>query len=251
MTTLHPMRGLLESLTSEWQALLRAPNAAAESARLADIEPALAQGGVAGAVAGVTWRSYRPVGDGGLALSALLRQAGSPLAARALLQALLPRLAAENVYTPTYGHQLDEHWQSPADTAADLVAECFAAIKRHAGEDRQDVDRLLVGQAARRLRTARQARRRQLSRTTTIGPSHASWAARGLDDALTTAERVAQVLVEAVQGGRIAPAQASLVYAARVKGIPASEVGRRHGMAPRAIYYALERAEQHLVGSLA
>ncbi len=245
------MSGLLDGLSGEWQALLRAPGAAAEAARLAELEPALARGGMAGAVAALTWCSYRPVGDGGQVLSALLRQAASPLAARALLQALLPRLAVENVYTPTYGHQLDEHWQSPTDTAADLVAECFAAIKRHAGEDRHDVDRLLVGQAARRLRTARQARRRQLARTTALGPSHASRAARGLHDARTTAERVAQVLVEAVQGGRIAPAQASLVYAARVKGVPASEVGRCHGMAPRAIYYALERAEQRLVGSLA
>ena len=42
-------------------------------------------------------------------------------------------------------------------------------------------------------------------------------------------------------------ADARLVYGTRVKGLPASEVGRRAGMPPGAVYYALARAERALL----
>ena len=253
------MEALRARLDQEWRQVLRSEGARSEAGRLCRAEPELRRppgcpgpgepaACLATAVAGACWRGYRPSDQTAQLLSALLRQAGSALAARALLQAMLPRLSAENVYTPTYGHGLEEHWQSTQDTAADLVAECFAAIKRHAGEDRETVDRLLVREAARRLRTARQARYRDLTRTAPLDVATAPPVRR---DDRSAAEQLAQVLVQAVQVGRLARADASLLYAARVKGMPASEVGRCHGLAERAVYYALSRAERCLVSGAA
>ncbi|HET9061093.1 MAG TPA: hypothetical protein VFN61_14330, partial [Acidimicrobiales bacterium] len=192
----------------------------------------------------VRWSGFRPTPRGGAVLSALLRQAGDPLAARTLLQALLPRLRCENVYTATFGHRLPEHSQEPSDTAADLVTECYAAIVRHAGEDRSDVDRLLVREAARRLRTARQGVHRYRSRTLVLS-GEAMVPTTGLfTSARSGPEWLATAVVEAARKGQIDLVDARLVYEARVKGVPASEIGRRHGYGPGKVYPALARAER-------
>jgi DNA-directed RNA polymerase specialized sigma24 family protein len=247
-----PATNIFDRLEQDWRRSLRSPAVHDEAEAWAVAEPALSGAGSAGeVVARVTWEGYHPSADGALVLSALLRQARSPLAARALLQALLPRIRAERVQTATYGHGVGESWPRPADTVADLVAECFAAIARHAGEDRGDVDRVIVGQAARRLRTARQAQRRHQSRTVALLPGHCALATGDISCARSRAELLAGALVEAVRGSRLTADQARLLYAARVKGIPASEVGRSHGLPPKAVYYALARAERTLLVSLA
>ena len=50
--------------------------------------------------------------------------------------------------------------------------------------------------------------------------------------------------MEAVPVSRLSTFEASLVYGTRVKGLSASEVGRRSGLRPKAVYYALARAER-------
>jgi DNA-directed RNA polymerase specialized sigma24 family protein len=195
----------------------------------------------------VRWDGCRPSAVGANVLSALLRRASGPLAARILLQALLPRIRAERVVLPKYGHGVGERWQSPQDTVGDLVAECYCAITRHAGEDHQDVARLVLQEAARKLRTARQRQRRYQQRTVRLepadlrGPTADLWAAR------SSAEWLAGAVVEAVRSGRLADHQARLIYATRVEGLPASEAGRREGLPPKAVYYALAKAEQQLL----
>jgi DNA-directed RNA polymerase specialized sigma24 family protein len=184
-------------------------------------------------------------------LAALLRQAADPLAARTLLQALLPRIKVERVISPQYGHGIGEGWQQPADTVADLVAECFTAVKRHAGEDRDDVARVVIQEATRKLRTARQAQRRYHERTVLLVPDHSVHACAELSVARSGAEWLAAVLAEAVRSRHLSKTDARLVYATRVKGLPASEVGRRTGMPPKAVYYALARAERNLLGRAA
>jgi DNA-directed RNA polymerase specialized sigma24 family protein len=199
------------------------------------------------ALSPVTWDGYEPVGRGAEVLSALLRLATSPAAARALLQALLPRLRAERVLVPAYGHGIGERRQAAADTMADLVAECFAAIVRHAGEDRDDVARLLVQEATRKLRTSRRAQHRYQERTVPMPAAHDGWATTDLAASRSSAEWLAVALTDAVRSQSLTAAQARLVYATRVRGVPASEVGRHHGMRPRAVYYALARAESALL----
>jgi DNA-directed RNA polymerase specialized sigma24 family protein len=195
-------------------------------------------------VASVTWDGYRPSPQSASVLTALLRQATTYAVARALLQALLPRLKAERVSTPTYGHGVGQSWPRPADTAADLVAEAFAAITHHAGEYAEDVARLVVREAARRLRTARQAQHRYQTRTVALLPDHAGHTPADLMSARSAPEWLAAALLDVVRTGRLSAGDARLVYAARVTGLPASEVGRRQGMPPKAVYYALARAER-------
>ncbi|MGH9105377.1 MAG: hypothetical protein ACRDZX_05985 [Acidimicrobiales bacterium] len=240
-------------LDHEWDRLSTSPAMQEEARGWAAVEPALG-GGAAEALARVSWSGYRPSAPGALVLAALLRRAHRPLTARALLQALLPRIRAERVGTPTYGHGVGESWPRPADTAADLVAESFAAICRHAGEDRKEVDRLIVGEASRRLRTARQAQRRWWARTVALsGVSPGPCLPGGrceLTSARSGAEWLAGAVVEAFQAGRLEPQQAALLYATLVMGLPASEAGRRQAMAPRAVYHALESAEKVLLAGL-
>jgi DNA-directed RNA polymerase specialized sigma24 family protein len=151
------------------------------------------------------------------------------------------------VLLPAYGHGIGESGPACADTVADLVAECFAAIRRHAGEDRVDVPRLLVQEATRKLRTVRRAQHRYHERTVPIPVAHDGWAATDLTASRSSAEWLAVALTDAVRSGSLTAAQAALVYATRVKGVPASEVGRHHGMRPRAVYYALAQAESALL----
>ncbi|HTW09510.1 MAG TPA: hypothetical protein VME46_18530 [Acidimicrobiales bacterium] len=248
-----PAGTVFDRLEREWEQLARSPLMQAEAARWADREPALAPGRLgAGAVVGaVAWCGYEPGPGGQAVLSALLRVSLSPLAARALLQALLPRLRAERVNSPTYGHGLGEHSCFPSDTAAQLVAECYVGIRRHAGEDRTDVHRLLVTRAVRRLRTARQVQRRYQSRTVVLARPDLVEGSVAAREALSEAEHLAGVVVSALQTGRLSLAQARLVYAARVQGWPAAVVGRATGMPPRAVYHALSRAEQAVAASVA
>jgi hypothetical protein len=242
---------IFESLEKEWRWTSRCQAAQDEARRWGAIEPVLRCHSVDEVVSRVAWAGYRPSGGSAAVLSALLRLAGSPLAARALLQALLPRIRIEKVATPTYGHGLGESWPRPSDTAADLVAECFASIKRHAGEHNPNVDRLVVREGARRLRTARQGQRRWQCRT--VGaelPELSALCPAGLLEARSGPEWLAAAVLDAVRAGALDASQARLLYAARVKGVPASEVGRCAGLAERAIYYALAQAERALVASL-
>jgi DNA-directed RNA polymerase specialized sigma24 family protein len=238
---------IFDRLEREWRVLVRLPASRAEARAWGASEPALRGADARQVIAGVDWHGFQPSAPGSLVLSALLRQAASPLVARALLQALLPRIRSERVQTPTYGHGVGEHWLSASDTVADLVAECFVAITEHAGEDRDDVDRLIVGRAARRLRTARQAQRRYQSRHVVLAGGHVAMPAGELSGALSAAEWLASAIVDAVRADRITSSQARLVYATRVQGVPASEAGRAQGLAPKAVYYALARAEEALV----
>lgn len=240
------------ALASEWRGLYRSPGSLVALGRWQSAEAALTPFADLGAVvAGVTWEGYRASPAALPVLRALLHLADDTLAARTLLQALLARARAERVATGRFGHGLDEHRQDPADTQADLVAECFAAIKRHAGEDHPDVARLVVQEATRKLRTARQAQRRYNDRHGALGPGEAACGSSGMLDARTCAEWLATAVCTAVSDGRLSPDQARLVYATRVKGLPASETGRAVGLAPKKIYYALSRAERAFVAGAA
>jgi DNA-directed RNA polymerase specialized sigma24 family protein len=244
--------GIFESLEREWRRLSARPQMTAHSQRWAAAEPVLGGCGDAGAIIRLaTWQGRQPSAETAEVLRALLRQSPDPLAARTLLQALLPRIRAERVLSPKYGHGVGEAWQQPVDTVADLVAECFVAVMRHAGEDHDDVARLVLQEATRKLRTARQAERRYRQRTVLLVQDHAGCGAHDLSAARSGAEWLATALLEAVRSRRLSKTEARLVYAARVKGLPASDVGRRAGMRPKAVYYALARAERALLSRAA
>lgn len=235
------------ALEREWEHLAISAKMRASEPRWWAAEPTLA-GLHAGEIVGrVRWVGYWPCPEGAAVLSSLLRLAVCPFAARSLLQALLTRIRAENVYTRSFGHGVGDTWRRPADTAADFVAECFAAIRRHAGEDRREVPQLVVREAARRLRTARQAELRHQKRTLALASSEGALVPTGLYSGRSGAEWLASAVLDALHRGLISQRQAILVYATRVKGLPASEVGRDQGLPPRAVYHALAVAERALL----
>lgn len=242
---------IFAALDREWARLARRPEMASALQRWAQRCPCLAGARSAQElVARAHWHGYAATPESRPVLRALLVLAGDELAGRALLQALLPRLRAERVDSPRFGHRLGEHAQSAADTAADLVAECYGALRRHAGEDHADVARLVVQEATRKLRTARQAQRRYQERHCVPSGLEAMAPASLSSSARTDAEWLALAVCRAVRSGALPLDQARLLYAARVKGEPACEVGRQHGLRPKAVYYALARAEQaFLVGA--
>ncbi len=184
-------------------------------------EPALERClGASGIIRSVRWQGRRPTDEGARVMAALERQAADPFAARTLLQALLPRIRAERVLLPKYGHGIGEAWQRPADTMADLVAECFVAVKRHAGEDRDDVARLVLQEATRKLRSARQVQRRYYLRTDLLLPDHPRYATADLSVARSPAEWLAAALTDAVRSHQLSKGEARLVYGARAKACP-------------------------------
>jgi hypothetical protein len=243
---------LFTSLDVEWRRTARSALAARHVEAWGLCEPVLAaHAGLASVVAAVTWDGYRPRGPSAEVLGALLRLAADALAARTLLQALVPRLRAEKVLSPRFGHGVGEQAVSPADTMADLVSESWAAIRRHAGQDHPDVARLVVQEATRKLRTARQAQRRYQQRNTQWEPGLAARCSQDLGAARSGAEWLAVALCDAVRSKALSAAQARLVYATRVQGLTVSEAARTQGYGLKAVYHALARAEQAFVSRAA
>jgi hypothetical protein len=182
-------------------------------------------------------------------LAALLRQADDALATRAVLQAILPGLSK----MPWAGSNLvgdGRRWVNLRDVDADLVACAWEEIHRRAGQTHSHPAKVLIGAVHRRLRTWREAHERCAARSTTFDwELHAPGV--DLEWARPPAERLAARLVTAVAGGAISTEQARLIFATAVAGLPAAEVGRREGLAPRAIYFALSRAETNLARTCA
>ncbi|MGC8627116.1 MAG: hypothetical protein ACP5VR_06080 [Acidimicrobiales bacterium] len=253
---------IFDRLDDEWWRVSRSSASMWVARELAAANPALAGcTNLADVVSLVRWEGLYPTEAAKRVLEALLRQASCPLVARALLQALLPRIRREKVTLPMYGHGLSEHCQDPCDTMSDLVAECYAAICRHSGEEHHHVARLVVQEAVRRVRTARQGQRRYQQRTQPLtevleaqaacAPSSGWGLEVDLWRARTSAEWLASAVVDALRSGHMTLEEARLLCAVRVWGFRASEAGRRERLPKKAVYYALSRAEQALVRKMA
>jgi hypothetical protein len=223
------------SLDREWDRISASPSATDQLAGWAGVEPVLA--------------GYRTPRDVLAAIAApdcaelahellrcLLRQAGDPLAARSFLQAVLPALRAARVWPPEQDH------------SADRVAATWEAIRMHAGESPQYPARFIVRIAERRLRTGREARRREAQRLAVLPPDpEGVGAAVELDDARTAAEQVAIRVRDAFRSGMLTAAQARLLFATAVVGLRASDAARVEGLRCRSVYRALDAAEAALI----
>ena len=171
-------------------------------------------------------------------LGALLRSADDPLAARTLLQAVLP--GVKGVLARGFnGQRLGLAHQRDAD--AELVGATWEAIRAHAGESPRLPARYVIGVAVRSLRTRHQAEGRRQERVVALDPERHGPGVE-LDAARTGAEQLAARLVEAVRSGGLATEPARLLYATGVVGLRAVDAGHQAGLGPRAVYHALARA---------
>lgn len=240
---------LYAALDAEWAALAATASATQHLAGWCAREPAL--GGsttatelVAAVVADRRW------GRGDPRLAALVRLAVDNLAARAVLQCVVPGLRAEPMRCRRHHWSLADPVDDLADVTAELVGAAWEAIRARAGTTLADPENTLVRAAAEKLRTRRRAEARTRARTVPL----AGMAEAGqvdVEDARSTAERVMVTLVDAVRAETVTARQADLLYNVRVARISGREAGRRYGMTPGQVFYAVGVAETALQRAIA
>jgi hypothetical protein len=234
---------LFAALDAEWAALATTAQAAQHVAGWCVREPALAGSTpmelVVAVVADRRWGRADP------RLTALVRLAADDLAARAVLQCVLPGLRAEPMYCRRHHWSLADPADDLADVTAELVGAAWEAIRARAGTTLADPENTLVRAATEKLRTRRRAEARTRARTVPlVGMAVAGQV--DVDDARSAAERVMVTLVDAVRAETVTARQADLLYNVRVARISGREAGRRYGMTPGQVFHALSVAETAL-----
>jgi len=228
---------LFRALEAEWVVLGENNRARARLAAWATREPVLRGFGSPAEVV-VFCNARRDVGSANDVLGALLRVAGSdPLGARAVLQAVLPALAglARRARAATVSEPGDsELWDQ------EVVALAWEQITALADSPPRWPAMAIVNLTWTRLRTAIDRHRRNLWCCATVPdePVHG--------DVRSTADQLADVLVEAVRRGTISRDAAAVVLRTRVLGFSPAETARATGRSPAWVYKQRERAERSL-----
>lgn len=233
---------LIGALQDEWGAVADSSRYREALGRWQVTEPDLA--GFSSPAGVVVWcraqpdprEANRPVG-------ALLRVAGDPLAARTLLQLIIPGL------TVRIGRAMGREAQCRrmAGVKDELVQEVVAAawerIVALAGTSPKWPACVLVEGAWRRVRQRRETARACQRR---LWPLEAAREAVDAEWTRTTAEELTVCLIEAVREGRLQPGQAGVVYTTRVLGVPPKALAGRCGPDERAVRARRARAERTL-----
>ncbi|MEW6470936.1 MAG: hypothetical protein AB1679_01580 [Actinomycetota bacterium] len=235
---------LFRSLDVEWTRLGGTAAARAALARWATQEPVLADLDDPAAVVEVCRRHKDPERCNAV-VGALLRLADDDLAARTLLQALLPGLltrAARGTWLARPTSQCSTLWDGPEELGQELVAELWQRIRTLAGTSPRFPACALVEGAWRRVRQRSEtARARCTVPLSEVGPA-ASEARPGR----STAEALTVCLVDAVRRQRLGPTQAGLVYTTRVLGHPTSVLVGPFGPDRQAVRARRARVERKL-----
>jgi hypothetical protein len=235
MDTLNPFR----AITREWATLGHSAPARRALRRWREAEPVLA--GFASPAEVVARCQQR--GDSRAAnalLGALLRLADEELAARTVLQAVLPSLAARAWRRRSDGAGL---WDDVGELDAEMVALALERIAELAGTSPEWPSQAIVEVAYARLRWAAQAARRRRLDTVPLEAFHDLAAAEpdGIDDDF------AGVLLDAVASGGLRRRDAALIYATRVLGFSPAELAAHQRRDVRAVRSQRARAERTLV----
>jgi hypothetical protein len=248
------------ALDAEWSALAGTAPAGQHLHRWLQREPTLAGPTtpadlVAAVVVDRRWGRADP------RLAALVRLAADDLAARAVLQCVLPGLRAEPLRYHRYHWRLAGPGDDLDDVTVELVGAAWEAIRARAGTTLADPENTVVRAAAEKLRTRRRAEARTrarslpLARTGDGGPAGVHDArttgvrdarTTGVHEARTTAERVMVALLDAIRAETVTARQADLVFNVRVARISGRDAGRRYGMTPGQVFHALSVAETAL-----
>jgi len=219
-------------LNDEWARIADTPTARAALAAWSAREPALV--GFLSPAEVVT--RHKEAGPAGGVQAALLRLAEDGLAARTLVQMLLPRLRAE-----AEARRMGHGWYlSGADATTELVGHLWELIALGVGADCSDPGRRLVDRAVMVVRTELRARRREAARSAEF--SEASAPPVELHDARTTAERLSAVLADSHRAGRLGRRDARLLLAV-ASGLDVRSAGAAVGLSgPFAAYHQFRRA---------
>lgn len=200
----------------------------------AAVEPALA--GVTSGV-GALRRCQRP-GDpsAGGALAALLRHAADPLAARLVLAAIVPGLAARSA-------ELVRRWGGErAEVDQAMLAAAWEVIGELAGTTTPHAAGTVLGRTRDRVRSALRRQARELGRAC---PTTAELVDARAERAACTSDGHLHVAI-GIRRRSVRQETAALVYATRFFGITPSELAIQTGVSAAAIRMRLARAEAAL-----
>jgi hypothetical protein len=232
------MDTVFDQLDREWLALIRRPSSAAALADACDLA------GVASLLELVPAmrRADPPMADAVLAHLARQAHGGSEVAARAVLQILVPgtcRLAAK-------------WWAlgSSEDRAAAAVAAVFGRIRRY------PIDRRPSRIAANILMDANQdlarAARCLVAEYDTVIPLEPElFIDRAEEPWITPAEELREVITDAIAAGRVPRDWAALIVATLIEGIDLPTIARRTGTPVRTLQWRRRHAEAALVAGAA
>jgi hypothetical protein len=233
---------LFEALDAEWAAVGAGSAARAAFERWAMVEPALA-GMASPAEAVRSCRAATPAAAAAI-LGALLRHAGEPLAARAVLQAVVPALRTLAARRAGGSRQLTRQaWEAGDDFEADVVEVALRRIAALAGTSPTWPAQAICESTWITLRSA-------LVRSSRWGTP------ASLDDdvadvvaspARSGAEALTLAVVDAVRAQRLAVDDARVIYATRVLGHTPAELASAQGRNARALRAQRVRAERRLV----
>ncbi len=233
---------LFEALDAEWAVVGASPQAQVAFGRWAMVEPALA-GMASPAEAVRSCRAATPAAAAAV-LGALLRHAGEPLAARAVLQAVVPalrKLAGRRVggsRQPTR-----QAWEAGEDFEADVVEVALRRIGALAGTSPTWPAQAICESTWITLRAALV----RSSRWGTFESLNDEVANLVASPARPGAEALALAVVDAVGAQRLAVDDARVIYATRVLGHSPAELASAQGRAVRAVRAQRVRAERRLV----
>jgi hypothetical protein len=234
MDTPNPFR----SLAREWAALGNTASARTALRRWAETEDVLAGFTSPTEVVASCQRRGDPRAANAV-LGALLRLADDPLAARAVLQAVLPSLAARAWRRRWDGSSL---WDDVGELDAEMVVVAMERIAELAGTSPEWPSQAIVEVAYARLRWAAQVARRRQVHTVPLDAVHDLAAPdHGVEDDF------ADVLLDAVAAGGLRRDDAAVIYATRVLGFTPAEVAERQRRDVRAVRTQRARAERTLV----
>jgi len=236
MHTLNPFK----SLTLEWDALGASPPACSALRRWSLSEPVLA--GFATPAEVVARCQQR--GDSRSAndlLGALLRLAGDRLAARAVLQAVLPSLAAR-AWRRRWDGAAPGLCDDVEELDVEMVTVAMERIAELAGTSPEWPAQAIVEVSYSRLRWAAQVARRRRLETIPLEDFH-DVAVAADDDA---DDMFAGMLLDAVATGGIRRRDAALIYATRILGFSPAELAAHERRDVRAVRSQRARAERTL-----
>jgi hypothetical protein len=234
---------LFEALDAEWARVGASPQAAAALVRWAEAEPALADmASPADAVR--RCRSLPPVAAAAV-LGALLRQAGEPLGARAVLQAVVPSLRAQAARRVGGVRHLrtGQGWEGSDDFDAEVVAAALARIAVLAGTTPAWPAQAICEATWAGLRVSAGRSVRQLA----AGEIDAEAESLEAGPSRTDAETLAMVVATAVTARWLDTDDAQVIYATRVLGHTPAELAAAQDRDVRALRAQRARAERRLV----
>lgn len=235
---------LIQALQDDWDALSDSPGYRAALGRWQQSEPAL--GGFDSPAEVVRWcRNHPDPKEANPPVGALLRVAADPVAARTLLQVILPglnirigRAAGKEARCRRSGGALDE-------LAQEVLAAAWERITLLAGTSPAWPACVLVEGAWRRVRHQREKGRACQKHLWPLEAAKRS--SEAPEWSRTTAEELTVYLVDAVREGRLRPSQAGVVYTTRVLGLPPGALAGRCGPDERAVRARRARAERALI----